>query len=687
MKGRNFFKKKSFWIISVLGLMIIGFVIYGAVKNDSHKTVPEKQKEAVSELAANPEETADEGNNQLADATGIGEKIKQPAPDEGKAAPEKDGQGKEDAKTPETEKDAKADLTDKEPSKPALTPEGDEVPEEQIPEVFDEHEPEEVIVAFNAGYDANALTAAINASGCTVPQTINDEDMRFGFAKLTVNEDYDVEHAMVQLRLLPEISYAQPNFIYHQSDIEEDEELTEEQDADAEKESGEAQYTVAKEGTAEAQYTVAEAEPAVAEDIAGETEAKKITPEAVSVNDPDSAKQWMLDSVNAYEAWDLVKTEGSVTVAVLDNGFSLDHEDLDDNYLRDGNNNIVMFNSFDNTKEYVVENSHGTHVAGIIAAEANNGTGIAGVSYNAKILPVQVFNPLGKADTYDIIKGFDFVLKYNEEHPEANIHVINMSLGAGQNADKYRDNFDPDSTALDFLFFNYLNRGTENNILTVLASGNDADTRGGGYMNWPSDFADGTLNVISLEKGEYDEEPVRSSFSNYNRKNENTKNISAPGSDILSTSYSYKSYSNVYELMSGTSMAAPCVAGVAALVFAANPKLSSREVRTVILSTAKQIHSDTELYFDNFSEQYGYGELDAYAAVKLAQNMYNLRLTGDSELVNDTSVTLYPVNENGEIVEGNYTWISSDESIATVSDGVVTGVSGGNATITAVLGD
>ena len=661
MKGQKIFTKKMIWMLSLLGILILGVTVFGILKNNSKNYNSQSSEEAVvseSLIAeADSEEAIPSDNERPSEKTKPADAGKENTADQDKIElPEDNNTNPKDNKGKDSKVVLPQGTVPENTSKPALTPEGNEIPEEEIPVVLAEHEQEEVIVSFAEGYDAIALTNAINASGCTVPYTITDEDMMFGFTKLTVSPEYDVEHAMVQLELLPEIEIAQPNFIYYQADF------------DSEQEESESKQ---------------ESEEVGQEDVTP----VKASPQAISTNDPDLKVQWMLDSINAYEAWDVVKTEGSVTVAVLDNGFSLDHEDLDDNYLRDESGQIVMYYAQDDTTEYEVEGAHGTHVAGIVAAEANNGKGVAGVSYNAKILPVNVFNPLGGASTYHIIKGMHYVLTYSKSHPEANIHVINMSLGSPCSGQDYRENYQYGS--LDRVFFNLVDDCTENNILTVMASGNDADSYdGGGYLNWAGDMADNILNVICLEKGTDGAEPKRIFWSNYNRGGEYSKNISAPGADIYSTSYSFKSYSYGYENMSGTSMASPCVAGVAALVYAANPNLTAVEARDIILNTANRIHKDEGIYQNGFSAEYGYGEVDAYAAVSLAKNMYELSLAGDSEMLKGDSVTLVPVDKDHVEVEGNFEWSSSNEDIAVVSDdGVVTGVSGGKVTITASIGD
>ena len=165
-------------------------------------------------------------------------------------------------------------------------------------------------------------------------------------------------------------------------------------------------------------------------------------------------------------------------------------------------------------------------------------------------------------------------------------------------------------------------------ILTVCAAGNDVGKKVNlgtrnepywitlkAYANYPSDWLDDSLGVIALKevKGKL---PARDSYSNYNMTKQKTKNISAPGSDILSTVHD-TNYS--YGVLDGTSMASPCVAGIAALVFAANPDLSANEVKNIICGTAQDLNPGKNISSGStFDYETGYGVIDASAAVEKA---------------------------------------------------------------------
>ena len=399
------------------------------------------------------------------------------------------------------------------------------------------------------------------------------------------------------------------------------------------------------------------------------------------LNDPEGSMQWALEAVNARDAWDLVPPDaGTMTVAVLDNGFSLDHEDLADSYYRDGNGQIVQYDAVDDDFA-VAPADHGTHVAGIVAAAANNETGVAGIAFNhAKILPVQVLSSLDGSGTMgSILRGYRFVLDYAAAHPEANIRVVNLSLDILWN-DVYG--------AAAGELIDCINEAYQMGILTVIAAGNDADSsQGAAYMSYPIDWAENAVGVIAVEQSAAGGEPARIEWSNYNTPGRRTKDLSAPGGEILSTVWygdrENENYGrNGYDRRSGTSQAAPCVSGAAALLFAANPQLSAAEVREILCATARPIHGET--YVDGFSPEYGYGMLDAAAALRAAA----VWLRGSDSLAADGAAALVPVCLDGERDPAGWSWSSSDPSVASVSgDGVVTGVSAGETVITAASGD
>ena len=235
-----------------------------------------------------------------------------------------------------------------------------------------------------------------------------------------------------------------------------------------------------------------------------------------------------------FQAWPFEKIEWGNTyknnitgagavVAVLDTGCDITHEDLRDNI-------IGGYNAVDGTQNVADLHGHGTHVSGTILARDNT-VGNVGVAPDAKLYVVKVFTRLdnGKdvAYTSDVIKGLNKCIELG------NINVVNMSLGGNSYDANFRDAMD---------------RCMEHGILTVVAAGNE----GTDEPHYPAAFG------IGLRVAAYGENGKLTYFSNYG----DNANIAAPGSRIYST---YPG--GLYTYLSGTSMASPEVAGVAALIY------------------------------------------------------------------------------------------------------------------------
>lgn len=309
------------------------------------------------------------------------------------------------------------------------------------------------------------------------------------------------------------------------------------------------------------------------------------------VNDPYSEDQYYLNAysekgfsgASVYGAWDTIKTERSVTVAVMDTGCDVDHPDLKANIDREH-----MWDAYNQSSYMFDGDGHGTHVCGIIGAVADNEIGIAGASYNANILPIKVFDDKGEvAYTSDIVRAYAYLGELIESGELDDLHVINMSLGG------YGSKSEGDR-ALEQIISIFRE---EYQVLSVAAGGNGS----GGYPLTayciPSDF-DNVLSVTSLDRN-----GGNSFWSDYNEY----KDISAPGEEIISTFTN-----NRYATLSGTSMASPLVSGIAAMMFAAVPGAYPDDVVDSIKSTA---HSMDGKGNDRGSATGSAGAIDAAKAV------------------------------------------------------------------------
>ena len=385
------------------------------------------------------------------------------------------------------------------------------------------------------------------------------------------------------------------------------------------------------------------------------------------VDDPyatdDTKEQFgALNAVHAFEAWEEATCGNTVGIAILDTGADLDHEDLADNIIQEAG-----YNAQNPLQSADDDNGHGTHVTGIAAAVADNGKGIAGYSYNASIIPIKALSSTGGGTTMDVLRALSYVNTCLDEHPEYNIRVLNMSFG----------NHLDELEVADVATIKQMELLNDKGVLVVAAAGNRISGKNPAippYRCWPGDYSDSILNVMNAESservGNIDTWQTYAlySTSNYNEARSTTKDIVAPGTHIVSTLYT-----GGYGKKTGTSMASPCVAGVAALVFAANPSLTPGEVNDIICSTA------TDMGTAGFDDKTGYGLINAEAAVKMAKA--GVSIGGESSILQGSTSALTLSGMEGA------TWESSAPDVAAVADGQVTGVGEGYAIITATGAD
>jgi subtilisin family serine protease len=268
---------------------------------------------------------------------------------------------------------------------------------------------------------------------------------------------------------------------------------------------------------------------------------------------------WGVMGTNAPSAWAHATGRG-VRVGVVDTGVNVSHPDLAGN-VRAG------FDAISETEGVEDDNGHGTHVAGIIAA-LDNGFGVVGVAPEAHIYAVKSFDSRGKGMTSDIIQGIQWCI-------EQGVHIINMSFGTSDSG-----------KALALA----ISKAAESGILLVAASGN---TGGRNTVLYPARDP----HVVAVAASTEDRQIAEFSSSGPE------VDITGPGQNIYST---YKG--RRYKTLSGTSMACPHVAGVAALVLSIAPGLSAKEMEGLIYETAT--------IMDAFPrEQQGAGLVNAGAAV------------------------------------------------------------------------
>ncbi len=308
-----------------------------------------------------------------------------------------------------------------------------------------------------------------------------------------------------------------------------------------------------------------------------------LTPNDLGTNSTTGTGQWALYKVNAQTAWDITTGSSSVIVAVVDNAIDTSHPDLVNNVVAgrdvaDGDNNTIPSN---------VAMNHGTHVAGIVGAQTNNGTGIASIGYNVRVMPIKTAR--NTDGTGSISFGYEGIAWAAQN----GARVINCSWG-GSTSIADGGNIDATyPTQRDVMNF-----AVQNGCVIVCAAGNSNSSN----LFIPAGFT----NVISVAStGTTD---ARSSFSNFGT----WIDISAPGESIYSTLPS-----NSYAFFNGTSMASPLVAGIVGLMYSINPNLTRDQCEACLKSSATNINSINP----GFTGRLGGGRVDARGAVLCAQNL------------------------------------------------------------------
>ena len=349
----------------------------------------------------------------------------------------------------------------------------------------------------------------------------------------------------------------------------------------------EAPATLALDGVAEVHRSKANKHRSVvvaragrADDVAtrlrSDSRVESVVPDAVgNVADwpadapPDDAlyvtSQKDLPLIGIPAAWPLSTGASSVVVALLDTGYYGAHEDLA------AVPTVAPYNSRTGTTNVTDVYGHGTHVAGTIAAQANNSVGVAGIAPGITIMPVKVMDNNGQGYWSDFLEGVDWARTHGAS-------IVNLSLGgtlSSSQAAAFQPTFDAAWQA---------------GVLVVAAAGNNNRNE----PFYPASFA----HVVSVSATTNDD--AKASFSNYGP----AVDLAAPGVSIAST---YPD--GGYKLMSGTSMATPHVVGVAALIRSYHPSYTAAEVETAMEVNA------VDLGTPGRDDAFGYGRIQADAAL------------------------------------------------------------------------
>jgi thermitase len=301
-------------------------------------------------------------------------------------------------------------------------------------------------------------------------------------------------------------------------------------------------------------------------------------------NDPNFNKQWGHTTINSASGWDITEGSASTVIAIIDSGIDENHPDLKDKI-------VAGYDFVDNDTVPHDLHGHGTHVAGIAAAITDNGMGVAGMDWNARIMPIRVLDEYGSGYSSDISDGITWACSNGAK-------VLNLSLGGPHYSQIMQDT---------------INSARDAGCLVIAAMGNSRTD--GNPTNYPAGYA----NVFTVAATNSTD--TYTYYSQYGTHCD----ISAPGGEMdayhdpggfYSTMPTYSvhltsiyDYDQNYDYLQGTSQATPMVSGLAALIWAVNPNLTSDLVQATIEKTAVDLGAPGK------DDNYGYGRIDVQAAL------------------------------------------------------------------------
>lgn len=399
------------------------------------------------------------------------------------------------------------------------------------------HVPGEVVVQVNQGFSTQSLRA-FGASGSRPKQRLRVQNQEFML--MNVPQQQNINQVLQQLRQDPAVQYADYNPRYMALQ----------------------QYPQAPRPM---NYATA---PRVGLFNTGNPPALGAGTAAPGVlNDAFAPLQWSLNTVGIPNAWNIGgQGNAQVIVAVIDSGVDYQHPDLKGQIIngKDFMPDTVSGPNGEGSPDAIGNDpldqmGHGTHVAGVIAALANNQTGIAGIAPGVKVLNIKTLNRDGWGSAFAVAQGITSAV-------DQGARIINLSLGSPEGSK-------PIELAIQY--------AQSKGALIIAASGN-AFTKTFFPARYPGVMAVGATNQSDW----------LADFSNHDER----INVVAPGVDILSTTPTFmtntmlqQKIDSFYSVMSGTSMAAPMVSAQAALLLSRNPHLSAQDIQDIIQKTARKV--------------------------------------------------------------------------------------------------
>ena len=353
-------------------------------------------------------------------------------------------------------------------------------------------------------------------------------------------------------------------------------------------------------------------------------------------NDPRyvSGDLWGLSAIHAPEAWEVTTGSTDVYVAVVDSGIYAAHEDLKANLAAEFCRNFTQINEKTPAvpSDYRDANGHGTHVAGTIGAVGNNGLGVAGVNWTTRLIALRILGADGIGKNSWGVEALNHLVSLLRSHPQMKVAAINLSLG-------FYDSSAPAAMQADPYGMAYKVLDDLDRTVIVVAAGNEGLEVGKpapydepdpedpqnpfyrkGDYHYPGSLS-GLKNLIVVGAAVSDD--TAASFSNWSPT---AVHLAAPGVQILSTVFPEadaggKSYGSWYGMMGGTSMAAPHVAGAAALLASRYPNATASQIKDALLKGADKSRNPAATARTNTNgvKLSHYGYLDVRGALDILE--------------------------------------------------------------------
>ena len=320
-------------------------------------------------------------------------------------------------------------------------------------------------------------------------------------------------------------------------------------------------------------------------------------------NDPLFANQWGLTKIKADYAWDGTIGSSETVVAVIDTGADYTHEDLQSKLALTN-----AYNYVNNTTNARDDEGHGTMVSGVIAAATDNGLGVAGTNWRARILPLKALYP----STYGAAGNTSDIVAAIKEAPDRGAQIINMSFGIS------KADIDFLGTSDDLILQDAVNVAFNKGAVLIAAAGNE----GIEDKNYPA----ACNHVLAVAATDINDK--RSVWNSQESSNYGSwVNVAAPGTSIYTTKWG-GGYSSSNDTANGTSFAAPFTVGVAALIKAAAPNFSNQQIMDRLKATTDNI----DALNPGYAGKLGTGRINALKAVgaiaKIDSPLTNVYLKG-----------------------------------------------------------